>query len=151
MKGKLVIILSILLLACPVSAKKLTGTLKHIKKTGQIRIGYRASEPPMSFMNEYGTPVGYSIDLSKFIVKEVAKKIGKDVKVVYVPVTAKNRFTALMNNKIDLLRGSTTKTLLRCEPVDFTELIFVTGASLMTLKDNKFEDIKELNGKKSAL
>ena len=63
-----------------------------------------------------------------------------DLKVEYVPVTADDRFKALGDNKIDILCGSTTKTLSRSEIVDFTQLTFVTGASLMTLKDNKAFD-----------
>ena len=153
MKGKLAIILLIVIFASPLSAQELTGTLQQIKKSGQIRIGYRVSEPPMSFLDKDGNPTGYSIDLSKCIVTEVKNKIGADVKVRYVPVTAEGRFKALRDNKIDILCGSTTKTLSRSELVDFTQLTFVTGASLMTLKDNKDRDSagsdeKKFDGKK---
>jgi ABC-type amino acid transport substrate-binding protein len=63
-------------------------------------------------------------------------------------VTAKGRFKALGDNKIDILCGSTTKTLSRSELVDFTQLTFVTGASLMTLKDDTENDSDGLAGKK---
>ncbi len=142
------VLFCIVFLASSVYAGGLTGTLKQIKKTGQIKIGYRTSEPPMSFLGKDGKPSGYSIDLGKFIVKELEKKIGKDIKVVYVPVTAKNRFKALIDNKIDILCGATTKTLSRMELVDFTQLTFVTGASLMTLKENKLTGENSLKGKK---
>ncbi len=148
MRGKLVIILLIVLLASPLAAQELTGTLQQIKKSGQIRIGYRVSEPPMSFLDKDGKPTGYSIDLCKCIVTEVENKIGADVKVKYVPVTAKGRFKALADKKIDMLCGSTTKTLSRSELVDFTQLTFVTGASLMTLKDNKANDSDGFDGMK---
>ncbi|MCD6224592.1 MAG: amino acid ABC transporter substrate-binding protein [Deltaproteobacteria bacterium] len=148
MRGKLAIILLIVFLASPIAAQELTGTLQQIKKSGQIRIGYRVSEPPMSFLDKDGNPTGYSIDLCKCIVTEVENKIGADVKVEYVPVTSKGRFKALVNNKIDILCGSTTKTLSRSELVDFTQLTFVTGASLMTLKDNKARASVGFNGKR---
>ncbi len=140
MKRLLGIILMITFSVSPLSAQELTGTLKQIKKSGQIRIGYRVSEPPMSFLEKDGNPTGYSIDICKGIVAEVEKKIDMDVKVDYVPVTADGRFKALRDNKIDILCGSTTKTLSRGELVDFTQLTFVTGASLMTLKDNRVVD-----------
>ncbi|MGD8447518.1 MAG: transporter substrate-binding domain-containing protein, partial [Desulfobacterales bacterium] len=79
---------------------------------------------------------------------EVEKKIGGDVKAEYVPVTADGRFNALVDNKIDILCGSTTKTLARSELVDFTQLTFVTGASLMTMKDSKADDSGGFDGKK---
>jgi ABC-type amino acid transport substrate-binding protein len=134
--------------ASPLSAQELTGTLQQIKESGQIRIGYRVSEPPMSFLDKDGNPAGYSIDICKGIVTEVENKIGTNVKVEYVPVTADGRFKALGDNKIDILCGSTTKTLSRSELVDFTQLTFVTGASLMTLKDNKAIDSAGFDGTK---
>jgi glutamate/aspartate transport system substrate-binding protein len=140
MRGKLIIILSIVLFASPLAAQQLTGTLEQIKKTGQMRIGHRTSEPPMSFMDKDGKPAGYSIDIGKYIVTAVKNRIGADVKVEYVPVTAEGRFKALVDNKIDILCGSTTKTLSRSEVVDFTQLTFVTGASLMTLKKDNARD-----------
>ncbi len=148
MRGKLGIILLIAFFASPIAAKELTGTLQQIKKTGQIRIGYRVSEPPMSFLDKDGNPTGYSIDICKGIVAKVENQIGTDVKVEYVPVTADGRFKALGDNKIDILCGSTTKTLSRSELVDFTQLTFVTGASLMTLKDNKANDSDGFDGLK---
>ena len=148
MKGKLGIILLIVFVASPLAAQGLTGTLQQIKKSGQIRIGYRESQPPMSFSDKDGNPAGYSIDLCKGIVTEVENKIGMDVKVEYVPVTADGRFKALVDNKIDILCGSTTKTLSRSELVDFTQLTFVTGASLMTLKGDTADDSDGFEGKK---
>lgn len=148
MKAKLAIIVMFLFIAIPLAAQEHPETLKQIKKNGKIRIGYRVSQPPMSFVDKNDKPTGYSIDLCKYIVNEVENKIGADVKVEYVPVTAEGRFKALSDNKIDILCGSTTKTLSRSELVDFTQLTFVTGASLMTLRDNKSIDSEGLNGKK---
>ncbi|MGD8882111.1 MAG: amino acid ABC transporter substrate-binding protein [Desulfobacterales bacterium] len=148
MRGKLGIIFLIAFFASPLAAQELTDTLQQIKKSGQIRIGHRVSEPPMSFLDKDGNPAGYSIDICKGIVTEVENKIGTNVKVEYVPVTADGRFKALGDNKIDILCGSTTKTLSRSELVDFTQLTFVTGASLMTLKDNKAIDSAGFDGTK---
>ncbi len=136
MRYRLLVILAIVLFASPLSAQELKGTLEQIKKTGQIRIGYRASEPPISFTGKDGNPAGYNIDIAKSIVGAVKKKIGSDVKTDYVLVTAEGRFNALAENKIDILCDSTTKTLSRSEIVDFTQLTFVTGASLLTLREN---------------
>ena len=148
MKGKPAIIILILFFASPLFAQELTGTLQQIKKSGQIRIGYRTSQPPMSFLGKDGNPSGYSIDLCKDIVAEVETKIGGGIKIEYVPVTAEGRFKALRENKIDILCGSTTKTLSRSELVDFTELTFVTGASLMTLRNSEQRDSTGFAGKK---
>jgi ABC-type amino acid transport substrate-binding protein len=135
-KSTLLICLSIVFLAAPLAAEELTGTLAQIKKTGEIRLGYRESEPPMSFLDADKKPAGYSIDVCEAIADAVEKKVGSDIQIKYVPVTSENRFKALTDNKIDILCGSTTKTLARSEIVDFTQLTFVTGASLMMSGEN---------------
>ena len=149
MRGKLaIILLLIIFFSNPLAAQELTGTLQQIKKSGQIKIGYRSSEPPMSFLDKDGNPAGYSIDICKNIVTEVENKIGKKVNVKYVPVTADQRFKAITDKTIDILCGATTKTLSRSELVDFTQLTFITGASLMTLKDNAALDSAGFDGTK---
>ncbi len=133
--------------AAPLESHVTAGTLEQIGKTGKIRIGYRKSQPPMSFLDLDGKPVGYSIDLCNRIVTGIKNKTGKEIAVEFVPVTADNRFDAVVNNKIDILCGSTTKTLSRAERVDFTQLTFVTGASLLTLKAKRVRELSDLNGK----
>ncbi len=128
------------------------STLEQIKKTETIRIGYRDNEPPMSFINKDNQPVGYSIELCLHIVNEIKSKLkNPNIAVKYVPVTATNRFESLTDNSIDILCGSTTKTLSRSELVDFSELTFVTGASLISLKTSEIENLEDLAGKKVAV
>lgn len=127
-------------------------TLDQIKKTETIRIGYRESEPPMSFLSEDNQPVGYTIDLCAQIVQAVKSKLkNPNIATKYVPVTASNRFDALNDNKIDILCGSTTKTLSRAEKVDFTMLSFVTGASLISMEGSTIDKVADLKGKKVAV
>ncbi len=147
MKGLLTAFLWVVFLIAPLSAQELTGTLKQIQTSGNIKIGYRTSHPPMSFLGKDGQPAGYSIDICSNIVTEVEQKLGRDIGVKYVPVTADERFKALVDNKIDILCGATTKTLARMELVDFTELTFVTGASVLSLKTNDILN-GNFNGKK---
>ena len=146
MKRTLAAIFLVAFFINPLSAEQLTGTLEQIKKSGKIRIGYRQSQPPMSSLDEDGKACGYSIDLCETIVTEIQKKIDSNVKAEYVPVTAEDRFQALADKKIDILCGSTTKTFSRSELVDFTQLTFLTGASLMTLKGKNIRG--NLAGKK---
>jgi len=146
MRGILAAILLVAFLTNPLAAQELTVTLQQVKKTGTIKIGYRQDQPPMSFLDKDGKPAGYSIDLCNLIVAEVENKIGGNVDIEYVPVKAAERFIALADNRIDILCGSTTKTLSRGELVDFTQLTFVTGAAFMTLKDTQI--MNNFNGKR---
>ena len=148
MRTILTAILLVAFFVNPLAAQELTGTLLQIRESGKIRIGYREAEPPMSFKGEDGEPTGYTIDICKYIVNAIKDKIGPGISIEYVPVTAKERFDALVKKRIDILCGSTTKTLSRGELVDFTQLTFVTGASLMTLRGKQINDTAALNGKK---
>lgn len=134
------------------AAGELTGTLKRIDETGQINLGFREAEPPMSFLDQNGNPVGYSIDLCDHIAAAVKQELGRsDIAVNYVPVTAENRFTSIESAGIDILCGATTKTLGRSERVGFTQLTFVTGASLLSLDDAKVPSVSDLKGKRVAV
>jgi glutamate/aspartate transport system substrate-binding protein len=136
----------------PIHAAGHEGTLAQIKQSGKVRIGFRENQPPMSFLDNNGKPAGYSVDLCVRIVNEVKNTLGRDdITVEYVPVSSTNRFAALADNKIDILCGATTKTISRGEKVDFTQLTFVTGASLLSLKDNGVGGISALQGKKVAV
>ena len=152
MKSIIILIALITMLFSGISQAGNTSTLESIKKSETIRIGYRENEPPMSFLNKDKQPVGYSIELCVRIAAEVKRKLkNPNIAIKYVPVTASNRFDALANNSIDILCGSTTKTHSRAELVDFTQLSFITGASLLSLKSAEINGISDLQGKKVAV
>jgi len=155
MNSLFVRVMAVVLLALSfvaVAAVADAGTLDQIKQSGKIRIGYRVSEPPMSFLDEDGKPIGYSIDVCSRIVTAVKTKLGDaNIAVEYVPVDSSTRFPMLTDNSIDILCGATTKTLSRGEIVDFTQLTFVTGASLLSLKSAPVAGVADLQGKKVAV
>ena len=148
MKFLVSLFISITLISSAAFSQDSSSTLASIKQTGKIKIGYRQSEPPMSFDDKEGNPIGYSIDLCKRIASNVGAHLGKEIGIEYVPVTAENRFSSVAEGKIDILCGSTTKTISRSKLVDFTQPTFVTGASFITLKGGEFKELAELDGKK---
>jgi ABC-type amino acid transport substrate-binding protein len=72
---------SILVLAAPANAQEaanvgaLSGTLKKIKDTGTIALGYRESSLPFSYLNRRQQPIGYSIDLCREIVEDASAEL----------------------------------------------------------------------------
>jgi glutamate/aspartate transport system substrate-binding protein len=134
------------------TAAELTQTLKRINDSGEINLGYRKSEPPMSSVDASGKAVGYSVDLCEVVVAAVMKNLDRtNIKINYVPVTAASRFDAIESSKIDLLCGATTKTLGRSEKVGFSQLTFVTGGGLLSRSDGAISNITGLKGKKVAV
>lgn len=143
-------------LAClPISGNatvELTQTLKRINDSGEINLGYRKDQTPMSFDKGSNKPAGYSVELCNHIAAAVKQKLGRsDIKIHYVPVTAESRFGDIQSGKIDILCGATTKTLSRSEIVGFTQLTFVTGGALLSRKDAIVENVKGLEGKRVAV
>lgn len=152
MKNVFALLVVLSMLVSNVGSAETTSTLEQIKNSETIRIGYRENEPPMSFLNKDKQPVGYSIELCLHIVNEIKSELkNPNISTKYVAVTASNRFESLVNNSIDILCGSTTKTLSRAEVVDFTQLSFVTGASLLSLESFNISGISDLQGKKVAV
>ena len=57
--------------AAQASAQDLTGTLKKVKDTGTITIGYRDSSIPFSYLDDNQKPIGFAIDICRHIVDAV--------------------------------------------------------------------------------
>ncbi len=142
---------AVLLSASVPTGAQASETLDRIAERGSINIGYRTDRPPMSFVNAEGQVVGYSIELCKAIAGAVKATLGRqDLALTFVPVTADHRFDAIEKGEIDILCGATTKTISRQAKVDFTDLTFVTGATLMSLADSPVQGIRALADKKVA-
>jgi len=134
------------------AATEWTQTLKQINETGEINLGFRQDQAPMSFDRGGGEAAGYSVELCKYIASMVVETLGKtSIKVNFVPVTAATRFESIQSGKIDILCGATTKTLSRAEVVGFTQPTFVTGGALLTRKGAIINQISDLAGKRVAV
>ena len=136
------------LLAAPVIAQELTGTLKKIKDSGTITLGVRETSIPFSYLDDKQQPIGYSIDLCMAIVEEVKKELMMPtLKVNTNPVTSQTRIPLMANGTVDLECGSTTNNLTRQKQVAFAPITFVTGTKLLVKKSSKIKSYKDLKGK----
>jgi glutamate/aspartate transport system substrate-binding protein len=130
------------------SPQEVTGTLKKIRDTGSVVIGYREASFPFSFTRQGGAPAGYSVDLCLGIVDEIKRELGgAPIAVKYELVTADNRMDAVMSGKADLECGSTTSNLERQKSVAFSPVFFVAGTKLLVNKDSGIASYRDLAGK----
>src|SRR5215475_502804 len=84
--------------AAQANAQELTGTLKKIKESGTIVIGYRDSSIPFSYLDDNQKPIGFAIDICLGIVDAVKKELKLDkLKVEFNPVTSSTRIPLLAN------------------------------------------------------
>jgi glutamate/aspartate transport system substrate-binding protein len=126
----------------------LSPTLANIKKTHVVRLGYRESSPPFSFLDQASRPIGYSLELCEAIVEEIGVEVDDaGLGIEYVKVTSDDRIQAVVQNKIDLECGSTTANAERAKQVAFSPLMFVAGTKLMVPKTSTISGPADLRGK----
>jgi glutamate/aspartate transport system substrate-binding protein len=129
-------------------AEELTGTLKKIKETGTITIGFRDSSIPFSYLDDNQRPVGFAIDICARIVDAVKKELKLDkLEVEFNPVTSSTRIPLLANGTIDLECGSTTNNADRLKQVAFTNTHFLTATRFVSKKSSKLTSIDDLKGR----
>lgn len=135
-------------LASAVQAQELGGTLKKIKETGSITIGYRESSIPFSYLDDKQQPIGYAMDLCLKVVDAVKAELKlPNLKLNLQPVTSSNRIPLLQNGTIDLECGSTTNSVVRQQQVAFGPSYFVVNITAAVKKSSNISLIADLNGK----
>ena len=132
----------------PTNAEELTGTLKNIKETGAITLGFRDSSIPFSYLDDNQKPVGFAMDICYRIVDAVKRELKLDkLEVKLNPVTSATRIPLMANGTVDLECGSTTNNAERQKQVSFTNTHFLTASRFVSKKSGKLDKIDDLKGK----
>lgn len=123
----------------------LAGTLEDVKSRGELVCGIDGGLPGFSAPDDSGKMQGVDADVCYGIAAAV---LGDRDKVRFVPLTAKERFTALSSGEVDVLSRNTTHTLTRDSSlgVNFTYYNFIDGAGFMIRKAMGVESAKGLGG-----
>ena len=142
------LVLAAALCAGQANAEELTGTLKTIKETGAITIGYRETSMPFSYIDDNQKPIGFAIDICYRIVDAVKAELKLDkLEVRLNPVTSSTRIPLLANGTIDLECGSTTNNADRQKQIAFTNTHFLTASRFVSKKASHINSIDDLKGK----
>ena len=142
------LVLAAALCAGQANAEELTGTLKTIKETGAITIGYRETSMPFSYIDDNQKPIGFAIDICYRIVDAVKAELKLDkLEVRLNPVTSSTRIPLLANGTIDLECGSTTNNADRQKQIAFTNPHFLTASRFVSKKASHIKSIDDLKGK----
>src|SRR6201989_644916 len=129
-------------------AEDLTGTLKNIRETGAITLGFRDSSIPFSYLDDNQKPIGFAMDICYKIVDAVKKELKLDkLEVKLNSVTSSTRIPLLVHGTIDLEWGSTTNTAGRRKQIAFTNTHFPTASRFVSKKSSKINSIDDLKGK----
>jgi general L-amino acid transport system substrate-binding protein len=119
-------------------------TLKTIKDRGLLSCGVTQGIAGFSLPDDKGNWTGLDVDVCRAIAAAV---FNDPSKVKFVPLSAKDRFTALQSGEIDVLSRTTTWTLSRDTSLgaNFTGVTYYDGQGFMVKKSLKVNSALELN------
>jgi len=143
MKIKIVMMAAVSLLVSVSLAT--SGTLNDVKKRGELVCGVSTGLPGFSAPDEKGHWTGLDVDGCKAVAAAV---LGDASKVKYVPLNAKERFTALQSAEVDVLVRGTTWTMHRDTALglNFAAVNYYDGQGFMVNKKLGIKSVKELDG-----
>ncbi len=127
------------------TASAADSTLDKVTKQGYLSCGVSTGLPGFSNPNAKGDWEGIDVEFCQAVAAAV---LGDKTKVKYVPLTAKERFTALQSGEIDVLSRNTTWTMQRDAALglNFVGVNYYDGQGFMVKKDLGISSAKELDG-----
>nr|WP_170284345.1 amino acid ABC transporter substrate-binding protein [Roseospira marina] len=131
--------------ALSTSAAFAAETLDAVKERGEVVCGVSTGLPGFSNPDESGQWSGIDVDVCRAVGAAV---LGDADKVKFVPLTAKERFTALQSGEIDILSRNTTWTLTRDSSLglNFAGVNYYDGQGFLVKKDLGVSSATELDG-----
>jgi general L-amino acid transport system substrate-binding protein len=120
-------------------------TLKAVKDRGSLNCGSNGTLAGFGLPDAQGKWTGLDVDYCKALAAAV---LGDPNKVKYVPLSAKDRFTALQSGEVDVLARNTTWTSSRDTSLglNFIGVNYYDGQGFMVRKALKVNSALELNG-----
>lgn len=137
-------IVSILALAVVFAAQSASAqTLKTVKDRGILNCGANGTLAGFGLPDAQGKWTGLDVDVCRAVAAAI---FNDDKKVKYVPLSAKDRFTALQSGEVDLLVRNTTWTSSRDTSLglNFTGVDYYDGQGFMVRKALKVNSALEL-------
>jgi general L-amino acid transport system substrate-binding protein len=118
-------------------------TLKAVKDRGVLHCGANGSLAGFGLPDAQGKWTGLDVDVCRAIAAAV---LGDPNKVKFVPLSAKDRFTALQSGEVDVLARNTTWTSSRDSSLGlvFTGVDYYDGQGFMVRKSLKVNSALEL-------
>jgi general L-amino acid transport system substrate-binding protein len=119
-------------------------TLNTVKSRGMLNCGSNGTLAGFGLPDSQGRWAGLDVDLCKAIAAAI---FNDPSKVKFVPLTAKDRFTALQSGEVDLLARNTTWSMSRDTSLglNFTGVNYYDGQGFIVRKALKVNSALELN------
>lgn len=126
-------------------------TLRKIRDTGVIVLGYRVASAPFSYLDADLKPVGYSIELCERVVQAVRERLQlPELEAKMVSVSSATRMPMVANGAVDLECGITTHTAERQRIQAFSLTTFVAETRLLSKRQQPIRSVEDLRGQPVA-
>lgn len=136
----------------PAAAQVASPTLAKIKTAKAINVAYSPDSAPFSSASGSAPPEGYSIELCKRVIAQVARTVDEpQLQVNWLPGAVAERLQMVATGRAELDCANTTQTQTRLASVDFSNLIFVNGAGLLVKAGAPINQLADLTGKRVAV
>jgi aspartate/glutamate/glutamine transport system substrate-binding protein len=128
------------------SATTASGTVGAIKQRGKVIAGVKFDSNLFGLKDPASGEVkGFDIDIAKAITKDI---LGDDTKIELKEVNSSTRMPMLNKGDIDMIVATMTVTEQRKKEVNFSDIYFKAGQSLLVKDGSPIKSISDLKGKK---
>lgn len=127
------------------AAQAQSSTLDEVNKRGDLRCGVNIGLAGFSAPDDKGNWTGLDVDFCRAVTSAIFKD---PTKVKFVPLSAKERFTALQSGEIDLLSRNTTWTMSRAtqQGLAFVGVTYYDGQGFLVKKSLGLKSVAQLAG-----
>ncbi|NHN32395.1 glutamate ABC transporter substrate-binding protein [Paenibacillus agricola] len=117
-------------------------TLEDIQKRGKLVVGVKFDTKLFGLKDPgSGKVEGFDIDIAKALAKKI---LGDETKIELKEVTSKTRIPLLKNGDIDMIIATMTITEERKQEVEFSDVYFKAGQSLLVKKGSPITSVADV-------
>lgn len=122
---------------------KETDLYDEIMQRGKLRVGINTDSKPFGYLDKNGKPIGYDIDLAKYIAQAI---VHSSDNLELVQVTHSNRLIKAATRDVDIVISTITITPNREEIVSFSKPYDVAGQAILVRSNSRISSISDLSG-----
>ena len=132
--------------ACATGAPDSASSAENVSDIKTLTVGVLSDAAPFSSENmETREFEGFEIELARALAQDA---VGKDVEIVFEPVTKATRIPMVQGNEVDMLLATLSITDERREVLDFSVPYYSSPNGIMVTEDSPITKVSELAGAK---
>ena len=121
------------------------SSLAAVKQRGVLKVGVKFDNPGFGYLTPgQSEPQGFEIDIAHEIAKRV---LGDPKKIQFTQVLSSNRIPMVQNGDIDMFIATATITPERLKQIDFSNVYYSAGQTLLVKSSSPIKSYKDLGGK----